>query len=289
MTAILFALGSMLCAALNDVVFKLFATRKKSVGLYMSVIGMVWTLFFIFRCGGWEIFFNSAPSHLWLWGIIAGLFSSVANILLIEGMAKNEVGVCAAIYRLNMAPAVLLAFVLLGENPSPGKLAGIFFAICASILFFKKCGHESVDKYDYFGLWVIVLAALLRAGMGLAYKYALLPSVDANAFLAINGILWIVSGIIYHNLKGKSQASDYVVVWGYGLLSGILICGIVLFMALALQLGDASTVLPIAQLSFMVTALAGIAFLGESLTWRKAAGLAFAMLCIISMGLENSI
>jgi drug/metabolite transporter (DMT)-like permease len=40
---------------------------------------------------------------------------------------------------------------------------------------------------------------------------------------------------------------------------------------------EASIAVPIAQMGFVVTALLGVAFLGEAFTWRKAAGIAVAV------------
>jgi hypothetical protein len=41
MLAIIFALGSMFCAAINDLIFKLYAQRRVSVGAYVVVVGIV--------------------------------------------------------------------------------------------------------------------------------------------------------------------------------------------------------------------------------------------------------
>jgi uncharacterized membrane protein len=283
--AVAFAVGSMLCAALNDMAFKLFAARKNSIGLYMSVIGIVWTMFFFLRCGEGINFPYIISGQLLTWGIIAGIFSASANILLIEGMAVNEVGTCSTIYRLNLAPAALMAFLILGEDANPVKLAGIAFAVGSTLMLFNNPDKEK-NAVLSTGLWIVVIAALLRAGMGISYKYALTPSINTNAFLAINGFVWISAGFIYHLFKNRKAeiAESHSPVVFFGLISGILVCGIVLFMALALKAGDASTVLPVAQLSFIITAGAGIIFLGEPFSMRKAGGFAMAVLCIILMG-----
>jgi len=45
----------------------------------------------------------------------------------------------------------------------------------------------------------------------------------------------------------------------------------------SLARGEASVLVPISQMGFVVTAVIGVAFLGEPLTARKSAGLAFAV------------
>ena len=55
------------------------------------------------------------------------------------------------------------------------------------------------------------------------------------------------------------------------------------FLAKGLEQGEASVVVPIAQMGFVVTALLGFALLREPLTARKAAGLVVALLALASL------
>ncbi len=292
MLAIAFAVISMTCAAMNDFIFKIYSGKKKSIGLYMIVIGIVWTFFFFFRCGAYKTFPALLSRELVTWGVVSGIFSAAANIMLIEGMSRNDVGICSVIYRLNLAPAALMAFIILSEEITLVKLVGITLAIGATLLFFNPAKTRDVNKKypDIPGLWIVVSAAILRAGMGIIYKFALVPSVDTNAFLVMGGLVWIISGVIYHYAKpqGAFDKRMLFTIIPFGLVSGLFICGIVLFTALALKAGQASTVLPVAQMSFIVTAAAGVIFLGESFGKRQAIGLAMGILCIVFMGLEHT-
>jgi transporter family protein len=55
------------------------------------------------------------------------------------------------------------------------------------------------------------------------------------------------------------------------------------FLVESLQRGEASVVVPIAQMGFVVTALAGFVFLGERFTARKGAGLIAALGALASL------
>ncbi len=286
--AVVFALASMLCAAVNDFLFKLFAKDVKWVGLYITVIGVVWSVFFLTLAGPAKTMELAVSHHFLVFAVFSGVLSSVANILLIRGMSRNEVGICATIYRLNLVPAALLAFFLVGEEPNPAKLAGIFFAIMAVFLFFhreKAVGIPTCIKGG--GLWVVILAALMRSGTGICYRLGN-GGEEMFVFLFINGLPWILSGVFYHFMMNNGfqvaiEPKRLSRVLGGGLVSGLLICGIVFFMSVALNHGDISIVIPVAQLSFVATAVAGIFFLGERLTVRKIAGMAMAALCILFM------
>jgi len=253
----------------------------------MALIGVVWTAVFLWRGGGPTGVAQNLTFHLLIWGLVSGLFSAFANILLIEAMARQEAGICSTIYRLNLAPAALMGILLLGERVTPAKILGLSLAVAATLLFFQPGSrHRTVARAGAMGLWIVALAALLRAAMGIAYKYGLGESAPVGPFLALNGAVWIAAGLVYHLFgvrRQPHQPSDSRRMILYGLVSGVLVCGIVLFMARALQVGDASTVLPVAQLSFAFTALGGVVFMKESCTPRKVWGLILAALSILAM------
>src|SRR6185369_284719 len=100
------------------------------------------------------------------------------------------------------------------------------------------------------GLSLVILGSGLRAGMGICYKFGLSSGADYFTMLASSGLVWMVVGLAYGYIleRHKKPEADTI---GFGILSGGLISGIVLFMMLALRLGDASTVLPLTQLSFL--------------------------------------
>ena len=290
--AIAFALLSLVFAAVNDVVFKLYARNIRSRGLYAAIVGIVWTVVFagaaLTSSERGEIFAGVTV----YWGIVSGTFSITANILLLESMARLEAGVCATVYRLNLAFAAILAFIFLGETVTNGKLLGLGFAILAIACFAWHCRSAedrekkgAVLSYGFLGL--IILASLLRAGMGVSYKYALSSGAEQHGMLAFNGVMWIVLGGAYFLFRERSiPRSDNRKSWLYGMASGVLVCGIVFFMALALTHGEASVVLPVSQMSFIGTALLGRMLLGERIPLIKWLGILFGFGCVLAMSLH---
>ena len=280
--ALIFALACCLCAAVNDLVFRLYARKVRSRGAYVMIIGLVWTLAFAL--------FAKCDLNCWkatlFWGIVSGVFSVVANIMLIEGMSHNDVGICSTIYRLNLVAVACGAFLLLGETVTAATLFGILFATTAVFMFFPDVRHGAPSSKAKFGFYLVGIAALLRAAMGLSYKYAFMHGVDRNGLLVINGVLWIIGGGVYLIFKERDLVGKLgIKSWRYGSVSGLLICGIVLFMALALQHGKAAVVLPLAQMSFLGTCGLGILFLHEKLSLKKALGILAGILCILCMSL----
>ena len=68
---------------------------------------------------------------------------------------------------------------------------------------------------------------------------------------------------------------------GYAYLTGIALAVAVTSLFRALSLGPATIVVSIYGMFIVGGALLGILFLGESLTWRKALGIAFAIASVV--------
>ena len=261
-TAILFALGSLFLTALNDFVFKLFADKMRSIGGFVAVVGCFWLVA--------QLFFPCTTVNLratLTWGVLAGFMSVAANILLIEAMGLQSAGLCSTIYRMNMVFAVLGACLLLNEHISPLHWCGIVLALLAIVMFLPR---STAVGFSRLGFGLAVLAAVLRAIMGLAYRYGFEHGADKNTVVMINCLMWIVVGILYsifreRSLKWLKDANIYK----YGAVSGLLVCIIIWCMACSLKLGDASRVLPIAQMSFLLTFVMGVIWLKEKCDWRK--------------------
>ena len=280
---IVFALLSLILASFNDAVFKVYTSKENSIGAYISLIGVFWGGTFFIVVGASSILSMSTTTLLI--GLVSGLFSAVANLLLVKGMEKNEASVCSVIYRLNLAVAAILAFVFLGELITLFKLIGICAAIAAIFIFFAPGSQQGKNRTLYSsGLLLIVVACFLRACMGITYKYGLEIGADKYIVLFLNGVTWVICGGLFHLIQ-KYYTPNRVTVTTikFGAMSGALVAGIALFMMLALQQGDASVVLPITQLSFLGTVVIGALMLNEKLNIQKTVGLCFGLLCVIAM------
>lgn len=282
MMAIGLALLSMVCAACNDVVFKLYRRKHRPFGAYFALVGVIWLAVFSMAAAPRTLLDSDAVTLRW--GLVSGVFSVASNILLVRAMARYDVGTCATIFRLNLAPAAILAFLLLGEPVTLWKLAGTLAAVVSVFLFFAPKEEEdgSRRRDHILGLGLVVVASLLRAGMGLAYKRGLTLGADQHLMLTWNAVLWLIVGGIYALAVERGTRLSFKTGL-YGVVSGALICGIVYFMAAGLKRGDASVVLPVAQLSFVGSALLGVLLLRESMARRKGAGLVLAVLCVLLM------
>ena len=136
------------------------------------------------------------------------------------------------------------------------------------------------------GFFMVVIAAFLRAGMGISYKYGFSVGASKDMVVFINSLFWVVGGILYSLLREKQFALPDKKMLGYGLGSGILVAGIVFFMAAMLACGNASIVLPIAQMSFLATFVMGVLVLKEPVSKRKIASLFAGVAAILLLSLS---
>ena len=281
--AVFYAICCLAFSAGNDFVFKLFARKKRSRGIFATLIGISW---FAAMCVFEPLKWNNLPATI-LWGSLSGFFSIAANLLLIEAMGLQSAGICSTIYRLNLVPTAFAAWLILGESLTPEQWIGIGTAVIAVLCFMnppeKEMGHRRARAR--IGNLLVVFAALLRAGMGIAYKYGFQHHADPAGVMMINALFWFIGGAAYVILRERKQISIDGHQVFYGVLSGFFVAAIVWFMAAALQAGNAGVVLPIAQMSFPVTLILSVIFLKESVTKLKLAGIGFGIVSVLLLSL----
>ena len=277
--AILFALLSLIFAGLNDVLFKRYSAKMRSRGMMICGIGIVWTLLLLADVAirGSSIEINSTGL---IYGSIAGLLVALANILLLESLRHMEVSLGSTIYRLNTIAVVVLSILFRGEGMSAAKLSGIGCGVIAVLLLYRhQRGLDNPDELR-LGLTLVVIGALCRAVYGVVTKAGLSAGSDIDLMLLISALCWVVSGLIYARFVERRYAITRQKI-GYSILSGCLVYGIVRSLLSALELGDASVVITIANLSFLVALLVAVMLKMERLSGRKLLAMGFAVGAIV--------
>ena len=256
---IIFALCCVLCSSTNDFIFKLYAVKSTKRGVLIFWIGVIMSLA-LFRLPPEGINYQATIFY----GLLSGFFSVTANILLIDGMRHQSAGFSSLIYRLNLIPTVLAGVIILNESLKTIQWCGIACALIAIVIFgIADSKINTWSKAAKTGLIMVIIAALLRAAMGITYKYGFLHGADRIYVPWLNGICWVIGGILYALLREKDFNFLQKTTLKYGLFSGLPVVGIVFFMALSVFYGDASIVLPVAQMSFPLTFLLGHFILKE--------------------------
>lgn len=261
----------MLFAGANDTLLKKQAVSGHCQSQYMAIAGAVWASVFI----GSALYQGQYPPS-WetiKWTLTIGVLSAFANYMLIYSMRKLEASVASTIYRLNLALAVMIAFVFLAEPITLLKIVGLILA-CSAVFCFAQHQQKIVSRGIWPMLLMVVIASSMRAVYGICYKVSLDKGVEYLWLLAGPGLGWTVLGniITFKSGRFKIPAGNLL----RGVLSGFLLCGLIYFFAKALEDGQASIIIPISQMSFVVTAAMAWIFIGEKLSVRKLIGLILA-------------
>ena len=276
-----FALLSMLFAGVNDVVFKKYAVKDRSRGMYVLGIGFVWAILQILFSFLSKTPFSFDFTSIY-YGLLAGLILAGANILLIESLTHINVSLGSTVYRLNTIAVVILSFIFLGESLEPIKLAGIAFGIASVLLLYHGNNVKAAsDKFILF-FWLAVFASLLRAAYGVVSKVGLLAFADINTIILLAALCWIGSGALY----AKYVERRFVVTKKkilYSILSGSLVFCIVNTLILGLKSGQASIVVPIANMSFIIALLISVLVGTERMDFKKLVAIAFAAASITAL------
>ena len=152
--------------------------------------------------------------------------------------------------------------------------------ILAVMLLFQKQHHSSDDFNFSFFFGLSIFASGLRALYGVTSKWALMHNADPDLMLLTISFCWIVGGVLYAAFK-----ENRIVFTGkkalYSLVSGMLVFLIVNFLMLALEYGEASVVIPIANMSFILALVVSVTLKMEKLTMLKIAAVISACISII--------
>jgi drug/metabolite transporter (DMT)-like permease len=287
--AILFALLSLVFAGVLDVVYKRYSRKDRSRGTYVFGIGVVWA---VLQCATIAISDETLVVDATSigYGIFAGLFLTLSNILLLESLTHIDISLGSTVYRLNTIGVVAMAYLFLGEDLGGVKLAGIGLGIVAvGLLYQPDTGEVDQEHRQHFLPFFLmaVVASLFRASYGVITRGGILHQADPQTMLLLCAISWIIGGALYARLReGRFKLTSKKI--SYALITGILVFLVVDFLMLAVKYGEASVVIPIANMSFIMAMALSVALRFEPLSSRKVAAMVVACLAIAALTVAAS-
>jgi drug/metabolite transporter (DMT)-like permease len=280
--AVAFALSSFLFAGLNDVVFKRYSLGGRSRGMLVMGIGVVWTglNLLLLQARGDTLRFDAATVAF---GAAAGTLLVASNVLLLESLVRVDLSLGSTIYRLNTVAVAVLAFVFLDERIGGAKAVGIAVGVTAVLVLSRRPGRRAAGGEETLVLAAVILASLLRAAYGVVTRGAMLAQVPVVPLLLIVSTSWILGGALYA-LARERRLSMTREKAAYAAVSGTFVFLVVYFLTRAVEHGEASVVIPIANMSFVVALAVSIASGMERLTIRKtvAVGLAAGAIVLLA-------
>jgi uncharacterized membrane protein len=266
-----FALGAMLCFGIGDFIYK----RAAAAGIEASQFVMVQAWVF---CPGVTLYAwltGTLDPHLSaLWGALAGLFALAAVFNFARSLQAGAVSTNAPIFRLNFTITAALAILLLGESLTFTKFAAFACTLGAVWLLLAEPGALP-GGINFKSLSRVLIATVAMAFANFFYKVGLQQGALPETVVAAQAWAFCSTATLFGLLQERRFRFTPASL-SYSTLAAIALAFAFLLLLHGLAVGPASVLVPVAQMSFVFTALLGAAMFRETLDVRKRLGLLVA-------------
>ncbi len=275
--AIACALGALLCFGLGDLIYKQGAAAGAQPHQFLMLQSWVFTpIVFVYALATHQLEFVPGT----LWGALAGVFILTGFYNFAYSLKTGSISINAPVFRLSFVITAALAVALLGEPPTAAKAAGIALALAAAWLLLGGAGGPQREDR---GSLIRVLVATVAVGIGnLIYKFGLQAGATPASIIVAQGCAVVVGATLFVAWKEGGIRAE-APVRRFAPRAAVVLAAAFSLLVEALARGQASVVVPVAQMGFVVTALVGTLFLGERFTLRKGAGLLAALAALASL------
>jgi len=275
-----YALGAMLLFGVGDLIYK----RGAAAGALPHQFLMVQSWVFLPTVAAYGLLTGSlAFVKGTLWGLPVGVFVLTGFYNFAHSLKSGPVSVNAPVFRLSFVITAGLAVALLGEPLTARKIAGIALALAAVWLLLAAPAASDAGRHETRSSLARVLVATAAVGVGnFLYKYGLRAgATPASMIVAQATVVVSCSTALTRIVDGRIRPSRAVL--RYAPLAGVAIALAFCTMVESLARGDASVMVPVAQMGFVATSLFGFAFMREPFSARKGAGLVAALAALASL------
>jgi uncharacterized membrane protein len=271
-----FALGAMVCFGLSDLIYKRAAAAGLKAGEFLMLQAWIFcpSMTLYAWLTGTLVFSVSA-----LWGMLAGAILFVALYNFSRSLQGGAVSTIAPIFRMNFTITAALAILLLGETLTLAKACALGCALVAVWLLLVEAGTERGTS-NFAALARVLVATVAMALTNLFYKIGLQHGAVPETMVVAQA--WAFAPLA--TVAGYVTERRFRIppdAWRYSALAALALFGAFVLLMHALARGPASVLVPVAQMSFVITALVGIGMFGERLDFRKIAGLAVAAVALV--------
>lgn len=270
-----YALGSALFAGMTSVLAKVGIKNTDSnlATALRTVVVLLFSWMMVFVAGSQHtIAAISGRSLLFL--ILSGGATGASWLCYFRALQLGDVNKVTPIDKSSTILTILLAFVFLGETPTPWAICGVVLLGVGTYLMIQRQKSQSSGGESRAWLFYAALSAVFAALTSILGKIGI-QGIESNLGTAIRTavVLIMAWGIVFLQKKqrfiGEIDRKSWIFIALSGLATGLSwIC-----YYRALQEGKASVVVPIDKLSIVVTVAFSYLFLRETLLKKAFAGL----------------
>lgn len=262
----------MVCGGVADFIYKRGARAGLSARHFLMV--QTWTFgpaVALYGVSSQSLVLNAAA----LWGCLAGLFAFTGFYNFARSLQTGLVTINAPIFRLSFVVTVFLAVVFLGERVTAWKFAGIAAALVAVSLLAAAAPAVRTSGARRPALASLVRVAVATGAVGTAnfiYKIGLGAGATPGSLLTAQAcVVGVLAVSFVVAVDGEVRVPRGA--WRHAGVAGIVLALAFIGLTEALARGEATTVVPIAQMGFVVTALLGGIVMKEPVGRRTVVGL----------------
>ena len=276
-----FALVAMVCFGVSDLIYKRAAAAGIEAGEFVMLQAWVFgpgVTVYAWLTGTLALHASA------LWGSLAGLFLFVAMLNFAASLRGGAVSTNAPIFRLNFTITAALAIFLLGETLTAIKIAALACALVAAwLLLAEPSARRGAPQIG--SLIRVLIATLAMAFTNFFYKVGLQHGALPETMVCAQA--WVF-GSLATTLHFWRERRIHLTPcsWRYSSLAALALAAAFIALMHGLARGPASVLVPVAQMSFVFTALAGAALFHERLDLKKRWGLVVAMAALALFALS---
>jgi len=266
------ALGAMIFYGLADWVYKHAAASGVQAHHFLPLQAFFFTPgIYLYGLATGTLVFGTA----FAWGMSAGVLVFIALYNFARSLTSGAVSIVAPVFRLSFCITAALAVWFLDEPLTRWKLAGLVAALAAVWLLLAG-GAAPAPRATTTSVVRMLVATVAMGLVSFVYKLGVLAGGSPATVLAGQASVFLPLATLFAVARDRGFRPPPG-GWRYGATTAILLLfGLVMLLA-GLARGEASVLVPVAQLSFVVTAGLGVIILREPMTLRKSVGLAFAV------------
>jgi drug/metabolite transporter (DMT)-like permease len=272
---VVYAICAMVCYGLSDFIYKQAASAGIRADHFLMAQGWFFCpLVILYALATHTLVLDPVA----LWGSLAGVFIFIGFHYFIRSLITGSVSTNASIFRMNFIVTVILVVILLGEPLTASKIAGLALSLLAAWLLLGA-GDNAEGTPNEAGRCSLVQVVIATLAFGtsnffhtVGLRYGAVPETLAVAQAAL---FMPIATVVVYCADRTPRAPPVTFI--YGAAAAIMLLGATIFLLRGVADGQASVLVPIAQMGFIIAALLGIFILRERVTIRKVVGLVSAL------------
>ena len=279
--SVAYAIAAMVCYGLGDYIYKQAAVAGIQADHFLMAQGWFFCpLVILYALASGTLI----PDPAAVWGSVAGIFAFTGFYYFVRSLAVSSVSTNAPIFRMNFIVTALLVIVLLGEPMTPAKVIGLAFAMAATwLLVGAKHADDRIPSYRRRRALAEVAVATIAFGASnffhtVGLRHGAVPETLVVAQAA--AFMPLATFVVY---LADRKFLPPPMTFKYGAAAAIVLLAAIILLLHGVAQGQASVLVPIAQMGFIIAAMLGIFILHERITVRKTIGLISALAALAAL------